>query len=128
MASQDIRLRLVIRRHGVPEVKLVWPCACTDNFTVSRLLEQVNEVITLESGEWGLEDYAVELSDGKGGSFECLHFQPVGRILKDEDQVLIRSLLSDDLKCRRLSGRHQITADGSHLVDGVAFGRTRGRE
>ncbi|EGR45093.1 uncharacterized protein TRIREDRAFT_111440 [Trichoderma reesei QM6a] len=124
MQTQDIRLRLVIRRHGLPEVKLVWPCSCSEDFTVAKLLEQVNEVVPLESGEWGLEDYAVELADGKGGSFECLHFQQVGRILKDEDQVLIRSLLTGDLKRRRLSGRHQISDDGRHLVDGIAFGRS----
>jgi hypothetical protein len=35
----------------------------------------------------------------------------------------IRSLLTDDLKRRRLSGRHQISYDGKHLVDGIAFGR-----
>ncbi|RFU74617.1 hypothetical protein TARUN_7631 [Trichoderma arundinaceum] len=124
MQPQDIRLRLVIRRHGLPEVKLVWPCSCSEDLTISKVLEQVNEVVPLESGEWGLEDYAVELADGKGGTFECLHFQQVGRILKDEDQVLIRSLLTGDLKRRRLSGRHQISDDGRHLVDGLAFGRS----
>ena len=30
---------------------------------------------------------------------------------------------TSDLRCRRLSGRHQISADGKHLIDGVAFGR-----
>ncbi|KAL7933096.1 hypothetical protein V8C35DRAFT_59599 [Trichoderma chlorosporum] len=124
MPPQDIRLRLVIRRHGLPEVKLVWPCSCSEDLTIAKVLEQVNDVIPLESGEWGLEDYAVELADGKGGSFECLHFQQVGRILKDEDQVLIRSLLTGDLKRRRLSGRHQISDDGRHLVDGLPFGRS----
>ena len=28
-----------------------------------------------------------------------------------------------DLRFRRVSGRHQISADGKHLIDGVAFGR-----
>lgn len=88
MQSQDIRLRLVIRRHGLPEIKLLWPCSSAEDVTIAKVLEQVNEVVPLESGEWGLEDYAVELEDGKGGSFECLHFQQVGRILKDEDQVM----------------------------------------
>ncbi|KAL7957849.1 hypothetical protein V8C34DRAFT_169495 [Trichoderma compactum] len=123
MQPQDMRLRLVIRRHGLPEVKLVWPCSCSEDLTIARVLEQVNEVVPLESGEWGLEDYAVELADEKGEPFECLHFQQVGRILKDEDQVLIRSLLTEDLKRRRLSGRHQISDDGRHLVDGLPFGR-----
>jgi hypothetical protein len=88
MSAQDIRLRLVIRRHAVPEVKLVWPCTAADDLTVSGLLGQVNEVVPLESGEWGLEDYAVELSDGHGTTFECLHFQQISRILKHDDQVM----------------------------------------
>ncbi|KFH42016.1 hypothetical protein ACRE_072500 [Hapsidospora chrysogenum ATCC 11550] len=123
--SSDIRLRLTIRRHGLPEIKLVWPCTISEDLTVARLLSQVNEVVTLESGEWGLEDYVVELSDGQGPSFECLHFQQVGRVFKHDDQVVIRSLLSDDLRRRRVSGRHQISADGIHLVDGIPFGRRR---
>ncbi|RSL97180.1 hypothetical protein CEP52_011051 [Fusarium oligoseptatum] len=141
MPSQAIRLRLVVRRHAVPEVKLVWPCVASDDLTVSKLLAQVNEVIPLESGDWGLEDYAVELADDKGDSFELLHFQQVGKVLKADDQVFvwafplalaqysrltfnrIRSLLTDDLRRRRLSGRHQISEDGKHLIDGLAFGR-----
>ena len=35
----------------------------------------------------------------------------------------IRALQIADLKTRRLSGRHQISADGRHLIDGVPFGR-----
>ncbi|KAM0196167.1 hypothetical protein ACHAPI_005894 [Fusarium lateritium] len=123
MSSQTIRLRLVIRRHSVPEVKLVWPCVATEDLTVSKLVALVNEVVPLESGDWGLEDYVVELPDEKGDSFELLHFQPVGKVLKQDDQVLIRSLSTDDLRRRRLSGRHQISYDGKHLIDGLAFGR-----
>ncbi|KAF5000475.1 hypothetical protein FGRMN_1806 [Fusarium graminum] len=123
MSSQTIRLRLVVRRHSVPEVKLIWPCVATEDLTVSKLLALVNEVVPLESGDWGLEDYVVELPDGKGDSFELLHFQPVGKVLKEDDQVLIRSLSTDDLRRRRLSGRHQISYDGKHLIDGLAFGR-----
>lgn len=37
--------------------------------------------------------------------------------------IRIRPLLSDDLKRRRRSGRHQISNGGKHLVDGIAFGR-----
>lgn len=89
MSSQDpLRLRVSIQRNGVPEVKLVWPCARSHDLTVSKLVTQINDVVPLEGGEWGLEDYVVELSDGKGGSYECLHFQQVALILKDEDQVL----------------------------------------
>ena len=35
----------------------------------------------------------------------------------------IRPLQTSDLRFRKLSGRHQISSDGKHLVDGVAFGR-----
>lgn len=35
----------------------------------------------------------------------------------------IRPLQTSDLRFRKVSGRHQITADGRHLIDGVAFGR-----
>ena len=35
----------------------------------------------------------------------------------------VRPLGSSDLRFRKLSGRHQITSDGKHLIDGVAFGR-----
>lgn len=40
--------------------------------------------------------------------------------------VRIRSLLTEDLRQRRISGRHQISGDGVHLVDGIPFGRRRG--
>ena len=35
----------------------------------------------------------------------------------------IRPLQTSDLRVRRVSGRHQISEDGKHLIDGVAFGR-----
>ena len=35
----------------------------------------------------------------------------------------IRPLQTTDLRIRRISGRHQISADGKHLIDGIAFGR-----
>lgn len=35
----------------------------------------------------------------------------------------IRALQLADLRARRISGRHQISADGKHLIDGVPFGR-----
>ncbi|KAH2835176.1 hypothetical protein KXW76_002637 [Aspergillus fumigatus] len=97
-------------------------------YTIAQLLEDVNEVVPLEtepaifdsesSGQWGLEDYAVEV----GGS-ECLHFMEVDGLLRDGDEVVIRALQIADLRARRLSGRHQISSDGKHLIDGVPFGR-----
>ncbi|KAG6005974.1 hypothetical protein E4U21_007467 [Claviceps maximensis] len=123
MSNQDIRLRLAVRRHDFPEVKFVWPCKRSADLTIAKLLVSVNEVVPLESGEWGLEDYAVELVGADGDSYECLHFQSVAQTLKDEDQLIIRSLSTDDVRRRRMSGRHQISVDGRHLFDGVAFGR-----
>ncbi|KAL3469446.1 hypothetical protein BJX99DRAFT_265187 [Aspergillus californicus] len=97
-------------------------------YTVAQLLEDVNEVIPLEtesrlfddqsSGQWGLEDYVVEV----GGS-ECLHFMEVEGLLRDGDEILIRALQISDLRARRLSGRHQISTDGKHLIDGIPFGK-----
>lgn len=88
MSSSRIRLRLVIDRHELPLTKIVWPCATTGDQTIAKLLGQVNEVVPLESGEWGLEDYGVELAGYDGKTFECLHFQLVGQLFKDDDEVL----------------------------------------
>ena len=52
------------------------------SLTISQLLEQVNEVIPLESKDWGLEDYSVEVR-----GFECLHFSDVSDVLKEDDEV-----------------------------------------
>ena len=35
----------------------------------------------------------------------------------------VRPLQTSDVRYRRMSGRHQISSDGKHLIDGVAFGR-----
>jgi hypothetical protein len=62
-------------------------------YTIAQLLEDVNEVVPLETepsmfdpefgGQWGLEDYMVEV----GGS-ECLHFMEVDGLLRDGDEVV----------------------------------------
>ncbi len=85
-----MRLRLVIHRHSIPPVQILWTVAPTcppstaagSSITVSQLLEQVNDIIPLESEDWGLEDYAVEV-----GGYECLHFSELGQILKDDEEV-----------------------------------------
>ncbi|CAG8063160.1 unnamed protein product [Penicillium salamii] len=170
-----MRLHLVISRHGLPVTRILWttsaassgeygarhpaptaavassrtPNAAFSNggYTVAQLLEDVNEVVPLEtephvfdeelSGQWGLEDYVVEVA----GS-ECLHFMEVDGLLRDGDEVVyvcesnfttqsqianllayrIRALQLADLRTRRLCGRHQITSEGKHLIDGVPFG------
>lgn len=118
-----MRLRLVVRRDGLPEERLMWNVSLEDNPTISKLIEKVNETFPLEIGQKGLEDYVVELRDQDGTSFECLHFQPVRTVLKPDDRVFIRALDRDDNRRRRISGRHQISSDGRHLVDGIPFGR-----
>ncbi|KAF7874274.1 hypothetical protein EAF04_002946 [Stromatinia cepivora] len=119
-----MRLRLNVRRHNLPDCPIIWDVnTSTSAPTVSELLDQINDVIPIESSEWGMEDYAVEVKGKEGVNYECLHFQPVGKVMKEEDEVIIRPLLTHDLRVRRISGRHQISSDGKHLVDGVAFGR-----
>ena len=65
----------------------MWNVKADTDFTISRLIANVNDVVPLESAEWGLEDYAVEYGDGEDG-FECLHFQVVKDILKEDDHIL----------------------------------------
>lgn len=123
MVAERFRLRLVIRRHGLPEARVVFVVPLENDPTISQLVEQVNEVIPLESDDWGLEDYVVELRDTDGNGFDCLHFQRVRDVLKEDEEVFIRPLVTGDRKKRILSGRHQISNDGKHLFDGVPFGR-----
>ncbi|KAK4185595.1 hypothetical protein QBC35DRAFT_299716 [Podospora australis] len=125
MRQDTMRLRLLIRRHALPEVRIVFSCKTENDPTIAGLLEQVNEIIPLESSEWGLEDYAVELRKDNGTAFDCLHFQPVTDVLRNDEEVYIRPLATEDRRKRRLSGREQISADGRHLIDGIAFGRPR---
>ncbi|CAG7917342.1 unnamed protein product [Penicillium olsonii] len=150
-----MRLHLIISRHGLPVTRILWTTSAASSgeygarhpaptaavassrtpniafsnggYTVAQLLEDVNEVVPLEtephvfdeelSGQWGLEDYVVEVA----GS-ECLHFMEVDGLLRDGDEVVIRALQLADLRTRRLCGRHQITSEGKHLIDGVPFG------
>jgi hypothetical protein len=83
-----MRLRLSVRRHGLPETPIIWVVDTTTAPTIAQLLEQVNEAIPIESGEWGLEDYAVDVKGSSGVNYECLHFQPVSTVMKEEDEVM----------------------------------------
>lgn len=125
MKEDNLRLRLVVRRHNLPEVRVLFSISLQDEPTIASLLEQVNDTVPLESPDWGLDDYVVEIEDSHGHAFECLHFQPVNTILDRDEEVIIRPLFTVDRKKRLLSGRHQISTDGKHLVDGVPFGRPR---
>ena len=88
MKEGQLRLRLMVRRHGLPDARVVFSVSLDDNPTVSKLLEHVNEKIPLESDDWGLEDYAVELRDASGQAFECLHYEPVADVLDRDDEVM----------------------------------------
>ncbi|KAL9000968.1 MAG: hypothetical protein Q9169_000452 [Polycauliona sp. 2 TL-2023] len=85
-----MRLRLTVQRHGLPPARVIWTVAAErpsysavgPEPTVAQLLEQVNEIIPLESDDWGLEDYAVEV-----GGFECLHFSETSQVLKEDDEI-----------------------------------------
>lgn len=129
-----MRLRLVIQRHSLPSVQIVYttgtgPASHTKSrdSTIADLLHDVNDLVPLESadGEWGLEDYVVEVVPAfdKTAAYECLHFQTCEAVLREDDEVVIRALSSEELRIRRLGGRHQIAGDGRHLIDGVAFGK-----
>ncbi|KAL1894012.1 hypothetical protein Sste5346_006154 [Sporothrix stenoceras] len=125
MADRPLRLRLHIQRNGLPDTRIVFLLPTTDDTTVTKLLEQVNELVPLESDDWGLDDYVVEVASttDRSAFFECLHYQLVSNLLDRDSEVFIRPLSSDELKKRRISGRHQISVDGRRLVDGVPFGR-----
>ncbi|KAK5446624.1 hypothetical protein LTS15_009556 [Exophiala xenobiotica] len=133
-----MRLHLHIQRNALPPVQIIHttgtgPSSHTRSkeSTIADLLSDVNEIVPLESadGEWGLEDYVVEVG-GAGArpveqrrGYECLHYQACESVLKEDDEVTIKPLGLEELRIRRLGGRHQITGDGRHLIDGVAFGK-----
>lgn len=80
-----MRLRLTVQRNSLPPANVLWNVPDTHStqaYTITRLLEDVNYVLPLESEHWGLEHYVVEV-----GGFECLHFSPVVQSLKDDDHV-----------------------------------------
>jgi len=121
-----MRLKVSVRRYSLPTTNIIFttralgpsPATSSTDATIAQLLEDVNDIVPLECANWGLEDYAVEVN-----GYECLHFSPIDAVLRDDDEVVIRALKTHDLRSRRLGGRHQISSDGRHLIDGVAFGR-----
>lgn len=128
-----MRLQVSIRRHALPVINIIFttgtgPSSRTlaPDSTVSDLIQDINDLVPLEStGEWGLEDYAVEVkaTADQETYYECLHFQTLDSVLREDDEVVLRCLRTEDLRGRRLGGRHQISADGKHLIDGVTFGK-----
>ena len=131
-----MRIQIQILRHALPPVSILFATSANPSShtsskasTISDLLHDVNDLVPLEStdGEWGLEDYVVELASTTEGDienyYECLHYQTLESVLREDDEVLVRCLSSEELRERRRGGRLQITSDGRHLIDGVVFGR-----
>ncbi|KAF2858102.1 hypothetical protein K470DRAFT_260178 [Piedraia hortae CBS 480.64] len=114
-----MRLRLRIHRHGLPTVSTLWPVEDVQLMhTTSQLLENVNQTFPLEGDDWGYEHYTVTI-----GGFECLHYQIIDKVFRDEDEVVIRPLEYVERRERQLAGRDQISQDGRHLVDGIPWGK-----
>jgi len=82
-----MRIRLSINRYSLGTTKIWWDTGSINEgrpgTTISMLLESVNEVCQLESENWGLEDYVVEV-----GGWEVLHFHSVEGLLRDGDEVV----------------------------------------
>jgi hypothetical protein len=82
-----MRLLITVKRHGLPETPVIWNVEL-ETSTIAQLLEQINDIIPIEQGDWGYEDYAVDLKGSRGVNFECLHFQQVGKVFKEDDEVM----------------------------------------
>jgi len=81
-----MRIKLTVQRNKLEPVDLLWTIS-EDSYkstthTVSRWLSEVDEIIPLESEDWGLEDYVVHIQ-----GFECLHFKNTGDVFRDGDHV-----------------------------------------
>lgn len=83
-----MRIYITIKRHSLPDTPIVWNIL-TQSTTISELLKEIDEKFPLEdeSGEWGLEDYSVELKGLNGAGFECLHYHTAGQVLKENDEL-----------------------------------------
>lgn len=83
-----------MQRNGLPENNVLFNVPLANDPTIANLLELVNDIIPLEDadGEWGLDDYVVEVHDkdprAQGNAFECLHFQSLTGLLEKDDEVL----------------------------------------
>ena len=87
MKPNVLRLRLVIRRNALPDVRIVFGLPLENNPTIANLVEKVNESFPLESNDWGLEDYVVEMHDPEGSPFEYTHYQPVSDVLRNDEEI-----------------------------------------
>lgn len=83
-----MRLRLTIQRHGLPDTLVLWPTQDEPSPTIAELLEAVHESVPIEAEAWGFEDYSVELRSTSGKGYECLHYQRVKDVFREDDEVL----------------------------------------
>jgi hypothetical protein len=81
-----MRIKLSVCRYRLPTVSLLWNVPqdqANAGTTITFLLAKIDEIIPLETDTWSLEDYTVEI-----GGFECLHFQPISSVIKEDDHVV----------------------------------------
>ncbi|KAK6433382.1 hypothetical protein LTR95_010438 [Oleoguttula sp. CCFEE 5521] len=118
-----MRLRLTLLRPSLPPIKTLWPLpAGPQTLTISALLTLLSATFPLDSPTLGLETYSLSIS-----GYEALHWQEVGSVLKDEDEVVVRAISGNEVRARRLGGREGVTEHGRRVLDGVAWGRGKGR-
>lgn len=75
-----MRLRLTVSRHELPSVDVLWNA--DPAWRIAELLENIHRDIPLQTEHWDFQDYKFE-HDG----YECLHYQTVGEVLKEDDAV-----------------------------------------
>ncbi|KAK6338971.1 hypothetical protein TWF696_009767 [Orbilia brochopaga] len=116
------RVRLVIHRPDVPQVRILWPLGSkisgNPRYSVYDLLTDVSNVIPLDDWNLGLEDYVAEFA-----GCELLHFMPIKELISDNDELTIRPLTRTEAKEFLKGGRRQISTTGRKLQDGVPIGR-----
>jgi hypothetical protein len=86
-----MRIFVTILRNCLPATEVVWALPeielgngnGTSHFTIAKLLASISGTVPLESEEWGLEDYLLEV-----GGYECIHYMPAEKLLKDGDHVV----------------------------------------
>nr|OQO15783.1 hypothetical protein B0A51_16303 [Rachicladosporium sp. CCFEE 5018] len=118
-----MRLRLTLLRPSLPAIKALWPLPTgSQTLTISALLTLLSATFPLDSPTLGLETYSLSIS-----GYEALHWQEVGSVLKDEDEVVVRAISGNEVRARRLGGREGVTEHGRRVLDGVAWGRGKGR-
>lgn len=82
-----MRLRVTVKRYGLPDLPIVWPVE-SGSIMISQFLEAIHDAIPIESRDWGTDDYAVYLKGANGADYECLHYQLLDKVFKEDDEVM----------------------------------------